>query len=130
MPFFSRIARSVMLTEKEKLYVDALKAFGANKFRIIIINILPNCMPAILAQMSIALPQAILIEAALSFLGLGVQPPIPSWGVMLKDSHDFIYKSIWYGFFPGLVLFILVLGLFLLSNYIRDLLDPKNDPIF
>ena len=129
MPFFSRIARSVMLTEKEKLYVDALKAFGANKFRIIIINILPNCMPAILAQMSIALPQAILIEAALSFLGLGVQPPIPSWGVMLKDSHDFIYKSIWYGFFPGLVLFIFVLGLFLMSNYIRDLLDPKNNQI-
>lgn len=124
MPYFSRIARAAVIAEKEKEYVEAARAIGAGDGRIIINSILPNTIPPLLAQIAIAIPRAILLEASLSFLGLGTQPPRPSWGNMLEDSRDFLWRAPWYGLYPGLALFLLVLGLIFLANAIRDLLDP------
>lgn len=124
MPYFSRIARAAVIAEKEKEYVEAARAMGASDGRIVFMSLLPNTIPPLLAQIAIAIPRAILLEASLSFLGLGTQPPNPSWGNMLDDSRDFLWRAPWYGLYPGLALFLLVLALIFLANAIRDLLDP------
>lgn len=129
MPHFSRIARAAVIAEKQKEYVEAARAIGASDGRIVIRSILPNTMPPLLAQIATAIPRAILLEASLSFLGLGTQPPRPSWGNMLEDSREFLQRAPWYGLFPGLALFLLVLGLIFLSNAIRDILDPTRQNI-
>ncbi len=129
MPHFSRIARAAVIAEKQKEYVEAARAIGASSGRIVIMSILPNTIPPLLAQIATAIPRAILLEASLSFLGLGTQPPRPSWGNMLEDSREFLRRAPWYGLFPGLALFLLVLGLIFLSNAIRDLLDPTRQNI-
>jgi len=129
MPHFSRIARAAVIAEKQKEYVEAARAIGAGDGRIVIKSILPNTIPPLLAQVATAIPRAILLEASLSFLGLGTQPPRPSWGNMLEDSREFLSRAPWYGFFPGLALFLLVLGLIFLANAIRDLLDPTHQNI-
>ena len=129
MPHFSRIARAAVIAEKQKEYVEAARAIGASDWRIVIKSILPNTIPPLLAQIATAIPRAILLEASLSFLGLGTQPPRPSWGNMLEDSREFLWRAPWYGFFPGLALFLLVLGLIFLANAIRDLLDPTRQNI-
>lgn len=129
MPHFSRIARAAVIAEKQKEYVEAARAIGASDGRIVIRSILPNTIPPLLAQIATAIPRAILLEASLSFLGLGTQPPRPSWGNMLEDSREFLWRAPWYGFFPGLALFLLVLGLIFLANAIRDLLDPTRQNI-
>ena len=129
MPHFSRIARAAVIAEKQKEYVEAARAIGASSGRIIIKSILPNTIPPLLAQIATAIPRAILLEASLSFLGLGTQPPRPSWGNMLEDSREFLWRAPWYGLFPGLALFLLVLGLIFLADAIRDLLDPTRQNI-
>ena len=129
MPHFSRIARAAVIAEKQKEYVEAARAIGASDGRIVIKSILPNTIPPLLAQIATAIPRAILLEASLSFLGLGTQPPRPSWGNMLEDSREFLSRAPWYGLFPGLVLFLLVLGQIFLANAIRDLLDPTRQNI-
>ena len=129
MPHFSRIARAAVIAEKQKEYVEAARAIGASDGRIVMKSILPNTMPPLLAQIATAIPRAILLEASLSFLGLGTQPPRPSWGNMLEDSREFLRRAPWYGLFPGLALFLLVLGLIFLANAIRDLLDPTRQNI-
>ncbi len=126
MPHFSRIARAAVIAEKQKEYVEAARVIGASDGRIVIKSILPNTIPPLLAQIATAIPRAILLEASLSFLGLGTQPPRPSWGNMLEDSREFLSRAPWYGFFPGFALFLLVLGLIFLANAIRDLLDPTR----
>ena len=129
MPHFSRITRAAVIAEKQKEYVEAARAMGASDGRIAIMSILPNTIPPLLAQVATAIPRAILLEASLSFLGLGTQPPRPSWGNMLEDSRDFLWRAPWYGLYPGLALFLLVLGLIFLANAIRDLLDPTRQNI-
>ena len=129
MPHFSRIARAAVIAETQKDYVEAARAIGASSGRIVLMGILPNTIPPLLAQIATAIPRAILLEASLSFLGLGTQPPRPSWGNMLEDSREFLRRAPWYGLFPGLALFLLVLGLIFLSNAIRDLLDPTRGNI-
>ncbi|MDD9955916.1 MAG: ABC transporter permease [Anaerolineaceae bacterium] len=129
MPHFSRITRAAVIAEKQKEYVEAARAMGASDGRIAIMSILPNTIPPLLAQIATAIPRAILLEASLSFLGLGTQPPRPSWGNMLEDSRDFLWRAPWYGLYPGLALFLLVLGLIFLANAIRDLLDPTRQNI-
>lgn len=129
MPHFSRIARAAVIAEKQKEYVEAARAIGASDGRIVFKSILPNTIPPLLAQIATAIPRAILLEASLSFLGLGTQPPRPSWGNMLEDSREFLSRAPWYGLFPGLVLFLLVLGQIFLANAIRDLLDPTRQNI-
>ncbi len=129
MPHFSRISRAAVIAEKQKEYIEAARAIGASDGWIVIKSILPNTIPPLLAQIATAIPRAILLEASLSFLGLGTQPPRPSWGNMLEDSREFLSRAPWYGLFPGLALFLLVLGLIFLADAIRDLLDPTHQNI-
>jgi peptide/nickel transport system permease protein len=115
-PTFVRLSRSSTLAEKEKDYVLASRALGASDRRLIFKTIMPNTLSPILIQMVVAISFAVLLEASLSFLGLGTQPPDPSWGYMLSMGRSYIYESMWYGIFPGIALTIFVLGLSLLSD--------------
>ena len=126
IPNFSRISRAAILTQKEKDYVEASISIGASHNRIIFLNLLPNCVGPILVQITIAVAFAILLEAALSFLGLGTQPPEASWGAMLFSGRGYLRQAWWYAFFPGLFITIMILTLNIISEYIRDKLDPTT----
>ena len=126
IPTFARVARSSMLSQKQMDYVLAARASGAQNGRIIFRAILPNAIPVVLVQIAISVAFAILVEAALSFLGLGTQPPDPSWGSMLFTSRRFLRQAWWYGVFPGLFLTLLIFGLNLFSEAMRDALDPSR----
>lgn len=126
IPNFARIARAAMLTQKERDYVEAARAIGSNGGRIVFRTILPNALAPIIVQITMAIAFAILIEAALSFLGLGTQPPDASWGAMLFSGRSHLRRAWWYGFFPGLFITLLVLGLNNLSEALRDALDPTH----
>lgn len=126
IPNFARIARAAMLTQKEREYVEAARAIGASDGRIVFRTILPNALAPILVQITMAIAFAILIEAALSFLGLGTQPPDASWGAMLYSGRSHLRRAWWYGFFPGLFITLLVLGLNNLAEALRDALDPTQ----
>lgn len=126
IPNFARIARAAMLTQKERDYVEAARAIGAGGGRIVFRTILPNALAPIIVQITMAIAFAILIEAALSFLGLGTQPPDASWGAMLFSGRSHLRRAWWYGFFPGLFITLLVLGLNNLSEALRDALDPTH----
>jgi len=124
IPVFARLAWTSVLGEKAKDYIRAIEGLGASGARIIVRHILPNILGVILVQMTIAMAQAVLLEASLSFLGLGTQPPNPSWGSMLNESRAFLREAPWYGIFPGLALSALLLGLNLTADTVRDWLDP------
>lgn len=126
IPIFARLARACTLTEKERDYVLAERALGASTLRIIFNHILPNVMSPLLVQVMVAMAFGILLESTLSFLGLGTQPPDPSWGSMLSKSREFLRTAWWYGVFPGLALSILLIGLNFLSEAVRDALDPRQ----
>ena len=126
IPNFSRISRAAILTEKEKDYVEASVSIGASHKRIIFYSIFPNCVGPILVQITISVAFAILVEAALSFLGLGTQPPEASWGAMLFSGRGYLRQAWWYAFFPGLFITIMILTLNIISEYIRDKLDPTT----
>jgi ABC-type dipeptide/oligopeptide/nickel transport system permease subunit len=111
IPAFARLTRASVLQEKQKEYVMAARTVGATTPRILFNTILPNCLGPILVQAAFVATWAILLEAALSFLGLGVSPPIPSWGQMLSAGKTNLYRAWWYGFFPGLALTLVVLSL-------------------
>jgi len=106
-------------------YVEAAKASGASGFRIIFRHLLPNCLSTIIVIATIDIPADILYEATLSFVGLGINPPDPSWGSMIKESMRFIRQAPTYSIFPGLAIMILVLAFSLLGDGLRDALDPK-----
>jgi len=125
VPTFTRLAWSSALVEKEKEYVLGAECLGASDPRLVGRHILPNVLPPLLVQATIASAQAILLEASLSFLGLGAQPPQPSWGAMLNDARPFLREAPWYGVFPGLALSALLLGVNLTADAIRDALDPR-----
>ena len=126
IPRFARVARSSMLTQKSLDYVLAARAIGTRDRRIIFSSILPNAIPVVLVQVAVSIATAILIEAALSFLGLGTQPPDPSWGNLLQTSRRFLREAWWYGVFPGAFLTTLIVGLNLFSEALRDALDPTR----
>lgn len=126
IPTFARVARSSMLAQKNMDYVMAARSLGARDGRIIFRGILPNAVPVVLVQVSVSVAFAILVEAALSFLGLGTQPPDPSWGNLLQVSRRFLRQAWWYGVFPGAFLTILIVGLNLFSEALRDALDPTR----
>jgi dipeptide transport system permease protein len=111
IPAFARLTRASVLQEKQKEYVMAARTAGAGPTRILTLTILPNCLGPLLVQAAFVATWAILLEAALSFLGLGVKPPTPSWGQMLSAGKTFLYRAWWYGFFPGLALTLVVLAL-------------------
>ncbi len=126
MPQFSRITRASVLIEREREYVQAARCLGSSDVRIVVRHLLPNCLGPILVQLSLAMGFAVLLEAGLSFLGLGPQPPEPSWGGMLNDSRPYLQQAPWYGVFPGLALALLLVGLNYLSDALRDALDPRR----
>lgn len=111
IPAFARLTRASVLTQKQLEYVLASRTIGASSARIMVRTILPNCLTPLIVQAAFVATWAILLEAALSFLGLGVKPPTPSWGQMLSEGKTFLYRAWWYGFFPGLALTLVVLSL-------------------
>lgn len=126
MAWASRVMRGSCLTVKENTYVEAARALGASGWRIILRHIVPNMMAPIIIIATLGLGFAILSEAALSFLGLGVPPPAPSWGGMMQDrARHHIVSSPWLGIFPGLAITIAVFGINVLGDGLRDLLDPR-----
>lgn len=126
IPFFSRLVRGSTLVEKERDYVLAARALGASHARILGQHILPNSLSPILVQMSNTVGQAILLEAALSFLGLGIQPPDPSLGTMLNEAQAVLGQAPWYPIFPGLTLVVLLVGLNFLTDGLHGLLIPRR----
>lgn len=124
-PRVARLVRSVVLTVRENQYIEAAKALGADDVRIITRHILPNCLSPIVVQASFIFSYAILGEAALSFLGVGVPATTPSWGNILSDGRIYIRNAPWITVFPGLSIMLIVLGLNMVGDGLRDLLDPK-----
>jgi peptide/nickel transport system permease protein/oligopeptide transport system permease protein len=122
---FARIFRSSILTIKNKEYIEAARAMGASNNRIITKHIFPNSFAPIIVYATMNVGTAIIVEAALSFLGIGVQPPTAAWGKMLADSMAYIDTAPWMMFFPGLAILITVLGFVLLGDGLRDAFDPK-----
>ena len=125
IPVFARLVRSSTLSVREREYVLAARVVGATDRRIIGRYILPNVIAPIVVQASLMIAGAIITEASLSFLGLGVQPPAPSWGGMLRDAYQFMQIAPWVSFFPGAAIFITVLGVNLLGDGLRRALDPR-----
>ena len=123
--YFARIFRGSILSIKNKEYIEAARALGASNTRIITRHIFPNSIAPIIVYATMNVGTAIIVEAALSFLGIGVQPPTPAWGKMLAESLDFIDISPWMMLFPGLAIVITVLGFVLLGDGLRDAFDPK-----
>ncbi|MBC7333279.1 MAG: ABC transporter permease [Actinobacteria bacterium] len=122
---FARIFRGSILSIKNKEYIEAARALGASNFRIIVKHIFPNAFAPIIVYGTMNVGTAIIVEAALSFLGLGVQPPTPAWGKMLAESLDYIDIAPWMMFFPGLAIVVTVLGFVLLGDGLRDAFDPR-----
>jgi peptide/nickel transport system permease protein len=129
IPAFARLTRGNVLVEKEKDYVEAARAVGARSSRIIFRTILPNVVSTILVQITVSIAAAVLLEAALSFLGLGTPLPAPSWGSMLSVGRGYLIQAPWYGIFPGLAITLLVMGLYLLGDGLRDALDPRRQKL-
>jgi peptide/nickel transport system permease protein len=119
LPQFARLARGGMLAEKVMEYVVGSVAAGAGDVRIIFRTILPNIVSLFLVQLPIAVSRAILLEASLSFLGLGTPPPLPSWGLMISESREYMYAAPWYGIFPGVAIAMTVLSLNGVSDVLR-----------
>jgi len=124
-PYVARIMRAAVVAERGKDYVLAARALGATVARIMFRNILPNCLSPLTVQASLGVAFAILTEASLSFLGLGVQPPAASWGTLLQVGYSYIRVTPWYVLFPGLFIFATVWSLSMLGDALRDALDPR-----
>lgn len=126
MPIFIRLTRGQVMAVKVEDYVEAARAVGNPSWRIAFRHILPNIMPALLVQATLSIASAIIAEAALSFLGLGQQPPAPSWGSMLNTAQRFLTQAPWMAIYPGLAIFLTVMSFNLLGDGLRDALDPKE----
>nr|WP_302135274.1 ABC transporter permease [uncultured Schaedlerella sp.] len=124
-PIFARIARGAVLSVKDSLYVEAARSIGVRDVTIIVRHVLPNILSPVLVQVTLSLAFAILSEAALSFLGIGVEPDIPSWGIMLNNGKAWIEIAWWVGVFPGIAIALAVLGFNILGDGLRDVLDPR-----
>jgi len=124
-PHYARVARGAALGENGREYVLASTALGGNSVWIITRHIIPNCIPALAVQTSLAAASVILTEAALSFLGLGIQPPEASWATMLRQGYSYLNFNAWYAIFPGMVIFLTVWALNALGDGLRDALDPR-----
>jgi peptide/nickel transport system permease protein len=125
-PIFVRLTRGQVMAVKVEDYVEAARAIGNPRWRIAFFHILPNILPALLVQATLSIAAAIIAEAALSFLGLGQQPPAPSWGSMLNSAQRFLTTASWMAIWPGLAIFLTVLSFNLVGDGLRDALDPKE----
>jgi peptide/nickel transport system permease protein len=124
-PLFSRVARGPVIAERAKDHVVAALGIGAGAFRVVFRHILPNVLAPLIVQASVSLAFAILAEASLSYLGLGTQPPDPSWGTMLNEGRTYLETAPWMSVFPGLAIMLAVLGFNLVGDGLRDVLDPQ-----
>jgi ABC-type dipeptide/oligopeptide/nickel transport system permease subunit len=125
-PGFIRLTRGQVLAAREEEFVQAARAAGASDPRIMFLHILPNTLAPLLVQASLAIATAIIAESALSFLGLGQQPPAPSWGSMLNTAQSFLERAPWMAIWPGLAIFVTVLSFNLVGDALRDALDPRT----
>lgn len=125
-PIFIRLARGQVLAARAEDYVEAARAVGNPPARILVRHILPNILPPVMVQATLAVAAAIIAEASLSFLGLGQQPPAPSWGSMLNTAQRFLTQAPWMAVFPGLAIFLTVLAFNLFGDALRDALDPRR----
>jgi peptide/nickel transport system permease protein len=125
-PIFIRLTRAQVQAVKVEDYIEAALAVGNPPFRIAFRHILPNIWPALMVQATLTIASAIIAEASLSFLGLGQQPPAPSWGSMLNTAKDFLTQAPWMAIYPGLSIFVVVLSFNLLGDGLRDALDPRH----
>src|SRR5512132_2358555 len=130
IPFGGRVIRSVAISVREMPFVEAGRAAGASQLRVMTLHVLPQCIAPYLVLATTHLGVAIVIEAALGFLGVGVPPPTPTWGNMLADSITALIPPWWLAFFPGLAITVTVLAFNLLGDGIRDTLDPRLSPAF
>jgi peptide/nickel transport system permease protein len=126
LPVFARLTRAAFLELRDRDFVAAARALGAGDATIIGRHIMPNTLSPLIVQATISFPVAILAEAALAYLGLGAQPPHPSWGLMLRESQAFLSANPWFAIFPGGAIALTVLGLNLLGDGLRDILDPRQ----
>src|SRR6266699_3907399 len=122
---YARLVRSEVLSVKQRDYVQAAAALGMGRMRLMFRHVLPNVAPSIIVVASLQFSSFIVAEAAISFLGFGVQPPTPAWGSMLSESRDFLYVAWWLAAFPGAALALTALGVNLVGDWLRDVLDPK-----
>ena len=125
-PTYIRLTRGLVLSTREEDFVQAARALGADDLRVMSRHVLPNIASALLVQATVSIPGAIIAEAILSFLGLGVQPPSPSWGTMLNAAQQFLETAPWMAWWPGLAIFSLALSFNLAGDGLRDWLDPKD----
>lgn len=126
IPTFARLVRATTLSVKAKDFVEATYSIGAPQAHIMFRTILPNCIAPVVVQMAIAAPAAILVEASLSYLGLGSQPPAPSWGNMLTAAQSYLYRAPTYGLWPGLALTLVVIGMNYFADGLQDAIDPRR----
>ena len=126
-PVFMRVSRAATLEVVSNDYIDGARAVGTSSLRIALRHVLPNIIPPVLVQGTLAIATAIIAEASLSFLGLGQQPPEPSWGSMLNAAQRFLTQAPWLAIFPGLAIFLCVLSFNLLGDGLRDVLDPRRE---
>jgi peptide/nickel transport system permease protein len=122
---YARVVRGEVLSVKQRDYVQAAAALGMGRARMLFRHVLPNVVPSIIVVASLQFSQFIVAEAAISFLGFGVQPPTPAWGNMLSESRDYLYVAWWLAAFPGAALALTALGVNLVGDWLRDILDPK-----
>ncbi|MGV7218984.1 ABC transporter permease subunit [Bradyrhizobium sp. UFLA05-112] len=125
LPHYVRIARAAVISEVSKDYITAAKVAGAGRLRLMFKEVLPNCIAPLIVQATLGISTAILDAAALGFLGLGAQPPLPEWGTMLADAREFVLRAWWVVTLPGLAILVTVLAFNLLGDGLRDALDPK-----
>ena len=125
IPIYARLVRGSVLSIKEKEYIEACRALGVRDPSIFLRHVLPNCLAPIIVTTTLGIATSIIVEATLSFLGLGTQPPTPSWGWDLKANVAFIQANAWLSLFPGLAIFVTVLGFNLFGDGLRDALDPR-----
>jgi peptide/nickel transport system permease protein len=125
-PIFLRLTRGQVMAVKVEDYVEAARAVGNPRWRIVLVHILPNILPALIVQATLSIAAAIIAEAALSYLGLGEQPPMPSWGSMLNSAQRFLASAPWMAVWPGVAIFLTVLSFNLVGDGLRDALDPRE----
>jgi peptide/nickel transport system permease protein len=125
-PGYVRLVESKALALRSEVFVEAARAVGTGRLRIIFVHILPNCLSPIVVKASMDMGLAILAAASLGFIGLGAQPPTPEWGAMISHGRNYLPTWWWYSTFPGLFIYLTVLGFNLLGDGLRDVLDPKS----
>ncbi|HRN19431.1 MAG: ABC transporter permease [Trueperaceae bacterium] len=125
VPIYTRIVRSVVLSVRQSEFVQAARSLGSGAPRIVLMHVLPNSMAPLIVQLTLSIGTAILDVAALGFLGLGAQPPAPEWGLLIRDGFTQFLRAPWMSLFPGLAIFLAVVGFNLLGDAVRDVLDPR-----